>query len=1204
MLGRQAIMFAQIVGFELRYHMRQRSTYVYFVIFGLLGWLVAIGDAKNANVRVTLNAPIMVAWAMRNLSVLGLFIPLAILAHAALRDQRTKMDELIRATPVAIGTYLLGRFAGAFAVSVVVFCGAFAGMAVGTRMWWIDPAVVGSFRYGSYLSAMAIIALPNLFFAGALFFTTASLTRSTMATYLVLIALLVGHLASLALGDPAMRWLASLIDPIGRFAIEDVTRYWTLAERGTQFIPFTGVLALNRLVCVGIGAALLALSMALYRRRAPAGRPPRAIEAASRSATTVRTRRVPVASSGGAGIWAQFISCVRQEAGAILRSWTFLALLVLGVAGCIAVLANLGENYGTPLLPMTHVVVNTLTQACYMLLLVLVVLFSTEIVWRERQAGIAEIVDATPVPSFVFLAAKLVAVTLMLLAILAAAMAVGISYQLAKGVTRINVHFYLVNLFVLLGLQMVMIAVMATFVQALVNQKYVGLVVVLILVIVLPLTVEGFEARVPLLHFATYPDVPLSDMNQFGHFLPAAFWFLAYWGCVSLLIGVATHALWIRGVPASLWARLRGMRAVMTPAVTAVAVFAATGTVAIGAHIYWNTRVLNPDLSAAEMRQRGIDYEKAYRQFEALPQPRVTEVEMDVDLYPETRSFVSRGRYVLVNRSDAPIEAVHVRFDYDVSVDKVELSDSTVIDAQPRFNHFVFRPATPLRPDEARTLTFVASKHRKGFKGQADYSSVLFNGTFVRNNELAPSIGVASERYLQDEKQRKAHGLVPFAQTKLDEKILRNRGHWAGDSDFIRFAITLSTSADQIALAPGYVEREWSAEGRRYFRYAMDTPILNFWSVLSARYAVARDKWNDVDIAIYFHPGHETNVLRMIDAVKESLAYYSANFGPYQHRQMRIVEFPGYFDFAQSFPNTVPYSEGAGFITDNRNPDLIDYVWYLTAHEVAHQWWGHQVAGAAVPGEGFLSEALAQYSSLMVMERRYGAAHMRRFLSYELDKYLSGRGLSRLSEPPLARAEGQGHIRYNKGAVAMYALKDAVGEATVNRVLAQLVREHGLKTNPYTTAMDFIRLLRKEVGKEHQQLVTDLFERITLWDLQVVGSEARPTDDGKWRVRVDVQARKLVADAGGSEKEAPLNQAIDIGLFTADPRRSEFSEKDVIRLEKHRIVGGKQSIELVVDRKPLFVGIDPYIKLIQRNTTNNVAPLAPAGTATAEKTSP
>jgi ABC-2 type transport system permease protein len=330
----------------------------------------------------------------------------------------------------------------------------------------------------------------------------------------------------------------------------------------------------------------------------------------------------------------------------------------------------------------------------------------------------------------------------------------------------------------------------------------------------------------------------------------------------------------------------------------------------------------------------------------------------------------------------------------------------------------------------------------------------------------------------------------------------------------------------------------------------------------------------------------------MIEAVKESLSYYSANFGPYQHRQMRIVEFPGYFGLAQSFPNTVPYSEAVGFITDNSNPDTIDYVWYVTAHEVAHQWWGHQVAGAAVLGERFLSETLSQYSALMVMERRYGAAHMRRFLSYELDQYLLGRGASRIGELPLVRVATQMHVYYNKGAVAMYALKDAIGEEAVNRALAQLVREHGLKTSPYTTAADLMRLLRKEAGKQHQQLITDLFEQITLWDLRIVGSEARPTGDKRWRVRIDVEARKLYADARGNEKEAPLAQAIDVGLFTSDPRRRDFAAKDVIVLEKRRIVSGKQSIELIVDKRPAFVGVDPYIKLIQRNTRNNVAPLA------------
>ena len=107
--------------------------------------------------------------------------------------------------------------------------------------------------------------------------------------------------------------------------------------------------------------------------------------------------------------------------------------------------------------------------------------------------------------------------------------------------------------------------------------------------------------------------------------------------------------------------------------------------------------------------------------------------------------------------------------------------------------------------------------------------------------------------------------------------------------------------------------------------------------------------------------------------MKKSLDYCTRNFGPYQHQQVRILEFPRYARFAQSLPNTIPYSEAIGFIARVEQTDDIDYPFYVTAHEVAHQWWAHQVIGADVQGATMLSETLAQYSALMVMEKEYGA---------------------------------------------------------------------------------------------------------------------------------------------------------------------------------------------------------------------------------------
>ena len=266
----------------------------------------------------------------------------------------------------------------------------------------------------------------------------------------------------------------------------------------------------------------------------------------------------------------------------------------------------------------------------------------------------------------------------------------------------------------------------------------------------------------------------------------------------------------------------------------------------------------------------------------------------------------------------------------------------------------------------------------------------------------------------------------------------------------------------------------------------METPALNFWSVVSGRYTVARDKWNDVDLAVYHDPKHGMNVPRMLDAMKQALAYYSANFGPFPHRQLRIAEFPKTVSgtvAAQSFPTMIPYSEAFGFTANLKDAGIIDYLWHITAHEVAHQWWGHQVAGANVEGAQFLSESLSEYSALMVAEHRYGPHKMRQYLKYELDTYLLGHGRS-TNEHPLARAAmDQSYVHYQKGALALYALKDAIGEARLNGALAQLIRVYAYKADPYPTSLDFLKLVRAAAGPAYQQLITDLFDKITLWDL-------------------------------------------------------------------------------------------------------------------------
>ena len=331
---------------------------------------------------------------------------------------------------------------------------------------------------------------------------------------------------------------------------------------------------------------------------------------------------------------------------------------------------------------------------------------------------------------------------------------------------------------------------------------------------------------------------------------------------------------------------------------------------------------------------------------------------------------------------------------------------------------------------------------------------------------------------------------------------------------------------------------------------------------------------------------------RMLEGSKKSLDYFHREFSPYQYRQFRILEFPGYQRFAQSFPNTIPYSERIGFISDLRDPADIDFVFYVTAHELAHQWWGHQVTSADVQGQSMIIETLAQYSALMVMEHEYGAPKMRRFLKYELDSYLRQRGTELIEELPLLRVEDQGYIHYRKGSLAMYALKEAIGEAKVNAALRGFLSKYAFNESDYPTSVDLVNEFRAQAGPEHDELISDLFEKITLFDLSVAQVSVQELE-GEYEVTLEVQAAKYYADGKGNEAEAPLDAELELAVF-AEPspaQQEAMNASDLpppLVLAKRKISSGEQTFVFRVQEEPARVGIDPYNKMIDRNPDDNL----------------
>ena len=369
----------------------------------------------------------------------------------------------------------------------------------------------------------------------------------------------------------------------------------------------------------------------------------------------------------------------------------------------------------------------------------------------------------------------------------------------------------------------------------------------------------------------------------------------------------------------------------------------------------------------------------------------------------------------------------------------------------------------------------------------------------------------------------------------------------------------------------------------------MDAPILDFYAFQSARYAQFKAQWHDVALTIYYQPGHEYNLRRMVRGAQDALTYYTKNFGPYPHRQLRIVEFPGYAAFAQAFPNTIPFSENIGFIAkvDTANPKDIDYPYYVTAHEVAHQWWAHQVIGAAAQGSTMLSETLSQYSALMVMKQKYGPERMRKFLKYELDAYLRGRSAERVAEQPLYRVENQQYLHYRKGSMVMYALANYIGEDQVNQALAAYLKEVKYQEPPYTTSLDLLRHLRQVTPDSLQYLVTDMFERIALYENKADSVSAQKLPDGRYRVTMVLTTKKLYADSLGNETPArQMNDLLEVGVLARKKINGQWQDVPLYR-RKRRFPAGTTRLSVIVAEKPDKAGIDPYNLLIDRTPDDN-----------------
>jgi len=1178
--------------FEARQRFRLLSTWVYFLMFLSLStlWVGAAGGAfKNATVsfggRVLINAPMPIMFTASALACLGVVVVAAMMGRAVQQDFEYDMHHFFFTAPIRKHQYMLGRFLGAWLVLAVIFLSVPLGHVLGTWLPGVDPDRLGPFRFQAYALSYLVALLPNLFIFGAIFYVLAALTRRMLPVYVSSVVMLIGYIVAPSLArDLDYKTLAALIDPFGTAAVIRLTEYWPIAERNTRLVLPEGVYLLNRVIWCSF--SLVALMLGYWRFHfvgtldggaAGRGDSDAPLRITATAAQTVeppdfKARSLPL-------LLAQFTWLNLRET---TKNVYFFVLVLAGVLTMYAGALDMGSIWGTNTYPLTYVVLEMVGKTFTPFMIVITTFYAGELVWREREHRMSQLLDALPVPSWLPMLSKLGALIGLQMLLLLVVMLCGMSIQVFHGYFAFEPALYLTQLYTIELPYYVLIAVLAIAAQVLIGHKYMAYFAMIVYYIA-TITLAGLGLEHPLVLYGVTPEIRYSDMNGYGHFLLRERWYQLYWGGAALMLAVLTLVFWPRGVSEEWQTRRRLARHALTMPVLATFGGALLLFVATGAILFYNLNVANEFETAYRQGANRADYEKRYKRIAALPQPRIADVKLTVDIVPDARRLVVKGRYLLENRGTQPIGTVYVTQEAHATLRPLRFgvpARATLNDAALGMHAYAL--ATPLAPGATLPLEFELVYEPKGIFGLGQDTPVIGNGTFF-NNAVLPHIGYQTGNELTDPRDRRKHGLA--AQARLlprdDPKGLADNV-MSSDADWVMFDAVIGTAADQTAIAPGSLVKEWTRDGRRYFHYRAEKPILNFYSFQSARYATRHDWWQDVGIEVYYHPGHEYNLDRITRGVRDGLDYYTRNFGPYQHKILRVVEFPAYERYAQSYPNTVPFSESMGFIAkvDEKDPKDIDYPYYVTAHEVAHQWWGHQLVGGNTRGATVLSETLAEYSALMVMKKTFGPERMRRFLRYDLDMYLMGRAMENRTELPLADNENQGYIHYRKGSLVMYQLQDIVGEERINALLRQLLRQHAFRNGPYPSVTALVDGLRAIVPPAQAYLVDDLFNAMVLYDNRALSATYGKRADGRYDVTLTVHAAKLRADGLGSEKEAPLADFIDIGVDDKDGKPLARERKLMERRE--------MTYRMIVARRPARAGIDPDNKLIDRKPGDNM----------------
>ena len=884
-------MLGTIFKFETKRWLKNWQFYLYFFLFfalsfGIMAGAVGYFDAFTVTTssNTVMNSPIAISSLMGAITTFINFIIPVVIGATVYRDFKYNTHTLLYAYPFNKFQYLIGKFLSGFVTTVIITFSIGLGFLVATALPFANPDLLGPVNLIAYFQSYLLFVLPNIFFIGALIFMLVTLTRNQYIGFIfVIILLFIPSIISSLTTNVDDKFVASLFDPFGSMALNYVVQYWTIEEQNTLLIPLDKVIIFNRLIWIGVGLlALVATYFAFSFTHSPItiGKKKKANRVVKNNFGSIVKISLPKVSYDFS-----FVSNLKTafrlskfEFESIVKNWIFIALMIILLIFILISSYSLGEMFGTKTYPVTWKVIGLVSGNIGLFLSILIYLFAGVLLNNPLNSRMNLLIDSTPVPNWSLLLSKFIALVQMVIVVFLVGILSGVLIQTYLGYYNFELGQYFTSFFGFQLIEYVILILLSLFIQAFFKNYFIGFFVI-ILVQMLPMLLRNLGIEYTVFYFNSGPGYSYSDMNGFGT-IRGYFYYKFYWLLFGFLLFGLTLLFWRRGILSGVKERLRLFVKRFQMPIAVPLIFALLGFIGMGYALYYQQAKLQPYYTSQEREIQRVDFERNYKKYEKYAQPRIVDAKVDMDIYPEERNYKAVVEYLMINKTEEAIDSLFLNYGknfQEITFDRdhqLVLND-TIMDFD------IYRLNQPLNPGEVLKVQMVVQNQPNTWL--KDRSPIIENGTFI-NNSLFPTFGYPNGIELRDNDVRKKYDLPPRERmSEPNDPDARKNTYISNEADWITFETTVSTVGDQIAIAPGYLQKQWQENGRNYFHYKMDQKMLNFYAFNSARYEVKREQWNDINLEIYYHKGHEYNLDRMMEALKKSLAYYGENFGSYQH---------------------------------------------------------------------------------------------------------------------------------------------------------------------------------------------------------------------------------------------------------------------------------------------------------------------------------